>query len=248
MCTVIVLRRPDHRWPLVMAGNRDEMANRPWQPPLRHWPDRPNVVAGRDELGGGSWMGVNDEGVAAVILNREGTLGPLAGKRSRGELVLEALDHADAVEAARALAELDPDAYRPFNMIVADNRDTYWLRADGKDIRVIPVGEGVSMLTAFELNDPADERVEHFLPLFDGASPPKPSTNDWSAWRALLASPAPSGAKRPQAGLDFLLESGFGTTNSSLLALPSIDRPGAKPIWLFSPGRPSLTCYRPVPV
>ena len=29
-------------------------------------------------------------------LNRKGTLGPATGKRSRGELVLEALDHAEA--------------------------------------------------------------------------------------------------------------------------------------------------------
>ncbi|WP_255542830.1 NRDE family protein, partial [Azospirillum sp. INR13] len=44
MCSVILLRRPDATWPLVVAGNRDEMAGRPWLPPARHWSDRPNVV------------------------------------------------------------------------------------------------------------------------------------------------------------------------------------------------------------
>jgi hypothetical protein len=62
------------------------------------------------------------------VLNRPGTLGPAAGKRSRGELVLEALDHADAAAAADALSDLDPEAYRPFNLVIADSRDAFWLR------------------------------------------------------------------------------------------------------------------------
>jgi Transport and Golgi organisation 2 len=131
MCTVVLLRRPGTAWPLLLAANRDELKSRLWRAPARHWPDRPDVVAGLDELGRGSWLGINDYGVVAAVLNRTGTLGPLAGKRSRGELVLEALDHADATAAAAALTDLDPAAYRPFNLIVADHRDAYWLRHAG---------------------------------------------------------------------------------------------------------------------
>jgi len=104
MCTLVILRRPDHRWPVLIGANRDEMIDRPWDPPGRHWPDRPEVVAGLDKLAGGSWLGINDWGVAAAVLNRHGSLGPAPGIRSRGELVLEALDHADAAAAAEALA------------------------------------------------------------------------------------------------------------------------------------------------
>src|SRR5215472_12933777 len=108
MCTVVILRRPDHRWPVLIGANRDEMIDRPWRSPDRHWPDRPEVVAGLDVLAGGSWLGINDWGVAAAVLNRTGSLGPAPDRRSRGELVLEALDHADAVTAAEALSYLDP--------------------------------------------------------------------------------------------------------------------------------------------
>ena len=90
------------------------------------------MVAGLDVQAGGSWLGVNDDGVVAAVLNRVGRLGPAAGKRSRGELVLEALDHADAAAAAaQALGDLDPDAYRPFNLVIADSRDAFWLRHAG---------------------------------------------------------------------------------------------------------------------
>ena len=111
MYTLVVLWRPNHTWPLLLAANRDEMRDRPWLPPARHWDDRPEVIAGLDKLKGGSWLGINDYGVAAVAMNREGTLGPAADKRTRGELVLEALDHAEAREATQAMADLDPAAY-----------------------------------------------------------------------------------------------------------------------------------------
>ena len=41
--------------------------------------------------------------------------------------VLEALDNAESGEAARALADLAPAAYRPFNLLLADPVETYWL-------------------------------------------------------------------------------------------------------------------------
>src|SRR5437764_11706760 len=104
MCTLVILRRPDHHWPVLIGANRDEMIDRPALPPGRHWPDRPEVVAGLDQLAGGAWLGLNDLGVAAAVLNRQGSLGPAPGPRSPGQLVLEALDHADAADAAAALS------------------------------------------------------------------------------------------------------------------------------------------------
>ena len=82
MCTLVLLRRPGHPWPLVLAANRDEMADRPWRPPGRHWPDRPGVVGGRDDLAGGSWLALNDFGMVAAVLNRHGSLGPEADRKS----------------------------------------------------------------------------------------------------------------------------------------------------------------------
>src|SRR5215470_18040378 len=102
MCSIVILRRPGTDWPVILGANRDEMRLRPWTPPGRLWSDRPQVVAGLDLLAGGTWMGINDDGVVAAILNRMNSLGPLPGARSRGELVLEALDHADAWSAASA--------------------------------------------------------------------------------------------------------------------------------------------------
>jgi len=252
MCTVILLRRPKHVWPLILGANRDEMADRPWKPPARHWPDRADVVAGLDELAGGTWMGLNDTGVVACILNRHGSLGPAPGKRSRGELVLDALDHPDAKDAAGALVDIDPAAYRPFNMIVADNRDAFWLAlADNKNgARIKRIPEGMSMFTAQERNDTSDPRIKTYLPRFQAALPPEPDANDWEGWRALLA--AQDAGTTSHNSMSFKMDGGFGTSSSSLLALPSIEAafgPAKKrPIWLFAPGPPESAAFTPVDI
>ncbi len=243
MCTVVILRRPGHAWPVILGANRDEMLNRPWLPPARHWEDRPDVIAGKDELAGGAWMGLSDTGVVACILNRHGTLGPAAGKRSRGELVLEALDHPDAAGAAEALAEISPRAYRPFNMVIADNRDAWWVALADQKVRVRPIPTGISMFTAGERNDPADPRIATYLPKFDAAPIPDPDAGDWGAWKAILSTTENQGER----AMSFRLPNGFGTSSSALLALPSPAKAfGAdktQPIWLFAPGPPESSPF-----
>jgi hypothetical protein len=274
MCTVVLLRRPGAPWPLLLAANRDEHKSRPWRAPGRHWPDRPDVVAGLDELARGSWLGVNDDGVGAAILNRTGTLGPAAGKRSRGELVLEALDHADAAAAAAALADLDPAAYRPFNLIVADHRDAFWLRHAGAlptfayrtrsgDMRMVEpiqlpgaelpqrdagaaidcerIPDGLSMLTARELNDPASERIRDYLGRFREAALPDPERGDWDAWIDLLGDRA--GAEGdPRNAMTIVTEGDYGTVCSSLVALPAAGLPR---MW-FAAGLPGEARFEAV--
>ena len=198
MCTLVILRRPGHDWPVVIAANRDEMIDRAWRGPGRHWPDRAHVTAGQDELAGGSWLGVNDDGLCAGILNRTGALGPATGKRSRGELVLDALDHADAAAAAMALADIDGAAYRPFNLVVADSDEAFWLRHDGGKAPVFhALPEGLSMFTARERNDAKSARIRTHLEDFEAAAPPDPERGAWDDWAALLARGGARLGRRP---------------------------------------------------
>jgi hypothetical protein len=248
MCTVVFLRRPGDAWPLLIAANRDEMGDRPWRPPGRHWPDRPEVVAGLDELAGGTWLGINDHGVVAGVLNRPGTLGPAAGLRSRGELPLEALDHADAASAAAALQALDPEAWRPFNMFVADDRDAFWLRSlgdrgDGR-VHAMVVPPGPSMLTAHDLNDAESARIRFHLPRFKSAPVPDPQSGDWAAWEALLTSRDSEAGAGEHGAMNIATASGFGTTSSSLIALPfTTSLAQRKPVWRFGNGHPAAVRF-----
>lgn len=253
MCTIVVLRRPGHAWPLLLAANRDEMSDRPWAPPGRHWPDRPDVVAGQDLTAGGSWLGLNEHGVVAAILNRPGSLGPESGKRSRGELVLDALDHADAAAAAASLIQLDTAAYRSFNLFIADDRDAFWLRhADSGRVEELDIPDGLSMMTANDLNDHSSSRIARYLPRFEAARVPDPDTGDWTHWQNLLASRAFDPDAGPRGALT-IIDGRYGTVSSSLIAVPEfvpadIGARPRKPIWLFAAGRPDETPFEPVKI
>ncbi len=247
MCTVITLRRPGHAWPLLIAANRDEMIARPWSAPARHWPDRAHVIAGKDIEAGGTWLALNDDGVAAAILNRYGSLGPAPDKRSRGELPLEAVDHAEARVAAEALAQLLPSSYKTFNLVIADAREAFWLRSDGSTIDMAPIPDGLSMITSSDLNDTeTSERIRFHKPLFEAASPPDPDTGDWSAWEERLASTDGVPGGDHGRAINIETDFGFGTVSSSLIALPDPTRIGAKAHWRFCAGRPGSQPYEAV--
>jgi hypothetical protein len=248
MCTLIVLRRPGNEWPLLVAGNRDEMRDRAWSPPGRHWGDRPEVVAGLDRLGGGSWFGLNDSGVVAAVMNREGTLGPEPGKRSRGELVLLALDHPEAATGAQALADLDPKAYRPFNLFVGDPTSAFWLRhtGAGAGIEVFEVGPGFHMLTARDLDDPGAARIRIHLPRFRQAAVPDPLAGNWAAWQSLLGDRYYSQHDGPHAALNLEFPGGFGTVCSQILAIPRYPGFHSEPVFLFAGGPPDRARFEPV--
>jgi hypothetical protein len=257
MCTIVILNRPDHDWPILIAANRDERLDRPWAAPAAHWPDRPDIVAGMDELAGGSWLGMNASGVVAAVLNREGTLGPEAGKRSRGELVLDALDYVDALDGAEALAGLDTRAYRPFNLVIADNRDAFLLMHRGGQNRspvvVEPLPEGLTMVTAMEPDDSDSPRIHFYRPRFLATASPDPESRAWQGWEALLASrerepgSGPGGAMfiEPAPGVE---NGKFGTVSSSLIALPAIERSEKRPVWRFTGGAPEQWDWQEVAI
>jgi hypothetical protein len=243
MCTAILLRRPGHPWPLLLAANRDERLDRAWDPPAAHWPDRPGLVAGRDRSGGGTWMGM-ERGLIAAVLNRPGSLGPAPGKRSRGDLPLIALGAGTASAAAEAIRALDAGAWRPFNMVLADAREAFFLRGLGAGrAEAVPLGPGISMVTAHDPNDLGSPRIARHLPRFRAAPPPDPDAHEtgWAGWEKLLADGG-FGAEGIAGALNVPPLEGFGTVCSSLVALGA---DGAR-IWRFSAGPPSLGGYAPI--
>ena len=203
-------------------------------------------MAGRDQLAGGSWLGINDAGVVAGVLNRRNALGPQAGKRSRGDLVLDALDFADATDAMSMLRELDARAYRPFNMVIADNRDAYWLRSLGNQVEVEALPEGISMITAYDRNDPQSLRIRHYLPRWRSAETPDPSRDQWSEWQDLLLSRDHAREGDVTDARYIVSNTGFGTVSSSLIALPGPAFAARSPIWLFASGRADKSSWAKV--
>lgn len=237
MCSVITLHRPGHPCPLLLAANRDEMLDRAWDAPGTYWPDQPDVVAGRDRSAGGTWLGVNRAGVIAAVLNRPGSLGPAAGKRSRGELPLLALQEGSAAAAARAIAALDAGLWRSFNLVLADRQGAVFVRGLGRGRpEIVSMAPGLHMVTAHDPDDLDSPRVARHLPRLRAAV--TPDVDNWASWRAILA----DGRGGPAEQINVRPRAGFGTVCTSLVALPA-----AGPArWLFTPGPPDQADFMPV--
>ena len=118
MCTVLILRNVHPEWPLVLAANRDELYARPAHGP-RILSNSPRAVGGQDVERGGTWMGVTHEGVFVGLTNQRGARGLLA-PRSRGEVVLRALQAGSVGAIERYLGTLPAPEFLPFNLLYGD--------------------------------------------------------------------------------------------------------------------------------
>ena len=204
MCTVVLSLEPAERVPLLLLGVRDELTDRPWLPPARHWPGSP-LVGGLDEQAGGTWLAVQpDLPRVSCLLNGRGVFADPARRRSRGELPLRA-----AADGAGTLKELagSPEtlaAYDPFHLICADPGSVWLLGWDGADAAVRELGPGTHMFTnagyAYSSRwhkpagpaDPVTEpKAAHFGPKFavtrPSADPALPPAEAWGEWLALAA-------------------------------------------------------------
>ena len=140
---------------------------------------------------------------------------------------------------------VDGDAYRAFNLIVADRHFAYWLRnADGTpEIEQFAVPNGVSIVTAGDLNDATSPRIRLYLPRFHAVAAPDPGSGDWRAWQALLGCRETDDANIPDSAMTIESDIGFGTVSSSLIAL-SAERNRA--IWRFAGGPPDRSPFTDV--
>ncbi len=241
MCTVVVSITPGEPWPLLIAANRDERLDRPWEQPARHWADRPGTIGPRDVPGGGTWLAIGQSGVVAAVLNRVGSLGPAPGKLSRGMLPFIASDEATAEEGARAVSALDAGRYRSYNMIIGDRDRAFFLCGLGYGhAEITELEPGLHMIATGAPDDMTIPRIARHLPRFQAAPTPVPP--DWTSWSTLLSDRSlPAGSE-----MNIPPRSGFGTTNASLVGLPASR--DAAPSWFFAAGAPDKTPFAPVEI
>jgi hypothetical protein len=99
--------------------NRDERRSRALGlPPSRREASGVAYLAPTDGDFGGTWIGVNERGVAAAILNRyaESAAEPRPGRVSRGLLLASSLGAPTPAELTGRLAGVDLTVYAPFTL------------------------------------------------------------------------------------------------------------------------------------
>jgi uncharacterized protein with NRDE domain len=157
MCTIVAIRGVRRDLPLVLATNRDEYFDRPSTSATRLL-DAPVTVGGRDLVAGGTWMGVTQNGLFVGVTNHRGAP---RDKRSRGELVIEALRLGDPDRITDFLTSVDGSAYNEFNLMWGDARSLRvgYGRAHRREVEIVQVPEGVHVLPNDRLDSPEFVKV-----------------------------------------------------------------------------------------
>jgi hypothetical protein len=246
MCTAILSIQPGA--PVLLAGVRDELVSRAWQPPGRHWPDYPGLIGGRDLLAGGTWLALAPEARrVACVLNARGRMAPEQTRRSRGVLPLQAA--VDGKLGRAGLADFDP-----FHLVSAEpGAATLW-SWDGDRLAERELTAGLHVIVNGGLGtsdmDHERARIGHFLPRLRAAARPAPRpglpvSQAWGSWLPLMNGDGldPSDPRALIVRRDLGDGRIWGTTSISLVALA---QDGLRYDFNGRPGEPDA--WYPVPL
>lgn len=154
MCLIVFAWQVVPGVPLVAAGNRDEFFDRP-ATPAAWWDDYPQVYAGRDLRGGGTWMGVTRDGRFAAITNIRAPLDKRADAPSRGSLVADYLTGRASAEEYVAEISARAHLFNGFNLLVGDSSKLIWYSNGADDERNgRPLAPGIYGLSNGSLDAP----------------------------------------------------------------------------------------------
>lgn len=144
MCLILFAYQQHPQYKLIVAANRDEFYGRPTLP-IHYWEDQPDILAGRDLEKLGTWMGVTKTGRFAALTNYRNPQEVTEGKRSRGELVKDALTYiGNPLHYMQNLAN-NKDQYPGYNLLVGDIKNLYYYSNMGQElIKIEPGIYGVS--------------------------------------------------------------------------------------------------------
>jgi uncharacterized protein with NRDE domain len=149
MCLILFAYQVHPVYKLIVAANRDEFLGRPTAP-VHYWEDRPDILAGRDLEKMGTWMGVATTGRFAALTNYRDPKEVTEGKRSRGELVADALKHKGNVKDYMQSLVEKKDRYPGYNLLTGDRTDLYYYSNKGQGLQ--KVGPGIYGVSNHLLN------------------------------------------------------------------------------------------------
>ncbi|WHY88939.1 NRDE family protein [Neobacillus novalis] len=206
MCLILFAYQVHPVYKLIVAANRDEFYQRPTAP-IHYWAESPEILAGRDLEKMGTWMGVTAKGRFAALTNYRNPQELTEGKRSRGELVAEALKHKGNVkDYLQGLVKNNHD-YPGYNLLAGDANELFYYSNIGQMLQKIEPGihgvsnhqlntewpkvklgrEGLSEILTGKQEDLTDklfELLQHSDPAPDGILP---STGVSLEWERMLS-------------------------------------------------------------
>lgn len=171
MCTVTIIpigaaaERTCDTGPTALANgirlgcNRDELRTRPTAlPPVIRTFGNHKAIMPVDPVSNGTWIAVNDAGIAATLLNVNLGLRPTSGdyqRPSRGVLIPHLMASETLDEAIETSTAIDPRQYAPFRLVVVDGKRVANFYSDGETLRTAHglIGNCPHLFTSSGLGD-----------------------------------------------------------------------------------------------
>ncbi|WP_428908217.1 NRDE family protein [Niallia sp. Krafla_26] len=125
MCLILFAYNVHPTYKLIVAANRDEFYNRSTAA-AHFWEDVPEILAGRDLEKQGTWMGVSKKGLFSALTNYRNPLETIEGKRSRGELVANALKYSGEIKGYMNSLSSQREQYPGYNLLAGDLNELFY--------------------------------------------------------------------------------------------------------------------------
>lgn len=140
MCLILIAHDMHPHYRLILAANRDEFYDRPTRP-AQFWHENLGLLAGKDQVSGGTWLGINRRGDWATVTNyrnKEELQG--RGGRSRGLLVNDYLQGEGApLDYLQGLCS-EVDQYRGYNLLAGNNETIGYMSNRGAEPQLLSPG------------------------------------------------------------------------------------------------------------
>ena len=131
ICLIVFAYNCHPLYRLILGANRDEYRDRPTDP-ARFWSDSPQVLAGRDRVAGGTWMGITTDGKLAAVTNYRDPRRQVVDPPSRGGLVAGFLQNPLVTpEKFRGILNRDGEVYDGFNLLYGTSTELYYFTNRG---------------------------------------------------------------------------------------------------------------------
>lgn len=139
MCLILFSYKLHADYQLILAANRDEFYNRPTAS-LNYWSGHPDVLAGRDLKGNGTWLGITRSGRLAAITNYREPAAHMENAPSRGILIRDFLTGDASPEHYLKAVSKKGKAYNGFNLIAGDPSGLYYYSNRATRVRRLQPG------------------------------------------------------------------------------------------------------------
>ncbi len=151
MCLLLISYKSHPEFKLIVAANRDEFYNRPALK-AGYWQEDNNILAGKDLLGGGTWLGITKQGKFAAITNYRDMSDIKPDAPTRGDLTLKFLsENISAEEYGKKISENASD-YNGYNLIFGNIEDMFYY--SNKSLKLLKLTPGIYGLSNHLLDTP----------------------------------------------------------------------------------------------